>query len=252
MEKAKVIVVMPAYNAASTLEKTVKDIPPGFVDEIILVDDASIDITIEVAKRLNLIVIEHKENRGYGGNQKTCYLEALKRGADIVIMLHPDYQYDSKLIPYFTNLLKEGFCDIALGSRIRTRKEALENGMPLYKYIGNRFLTLVENIILGQNLSEFHTGYRAYTREVLTTVPFHLNSDRFVFDTQFLVSAISLGFRIGEIPVPVRYMPDASSINFYNSMIYGIRTLLTLLKYILHRSNFKKYPLFQKNENYHP
>lgn len=241
---AKVIIVMPAYNAAETLERTYADIPSGAVDEIILVDDASSDATVEIAGRLGLTVIVHPENRGYGANQKTCYDEALKRNPDIVVMLHPDYQYDSRLIPYITGFLEMGICDVILGSRIRTRREALACGMPRYKYISNRILTLTENIVLGQNVSDFHSGCRAYTRRVLETIPYHSNSDDFVFDTEFLVQAVYFNFKIGDVPVPVRYFDEASSINFSNSVIYGYKTLLTLVKYMLQNLKLKEYKLF--------
>lgn len=244
--KPKVIVVMPAYNAEMTLEKTLSDIPSKTVDEVILGDDASIDNTVEIAKRLGLKVLQHKENRGYGANQKTCYKEALKDGADIIVMIHPDYQYDSRLTPYLIGLLKDGVCDVMLGSRIRTRKEAMAGGMPIYKYLSNRFLTFVENLILGQNLAEFHTGFRAFKREVLTTVPFELNSDDFVFDQEILVQAIAFGFRIGEIPVPTRYFEEASSINFIRSVKYGLQTLLTLVRYELHHFKIIKCELFER------
>ena len=242
---AKVVVVMPAYNAAKTLERTVRDIPSGCVDEIIVVDDASTDETVTVAERLGLRVIVHSENRGYGANQKTCYDEALRRGADIVVMIHADYQYDSRLTPYIVGFLKEGICDVMLGSRIRTRREALDGGMPLYKYLSNRFLTITENIILGQNVSDFHTGFRAYTRHVLETIPYRLNSDSFVFDAEFLVQASYFGSRIGDIPVPARYFPEASSVDFKNSVIYGVQTLWTLVRYLAHTLGIKRSPLFR-------
>lgn len=244
--KKKVIVVMPAYNAAETLERTYRDIPQGVVDDIILVDDRSHDNTAEIARSLGIYTIEHPENRGYGGNQKTCYTEALKRGADIVIMIHPDYQYDSRLVPYLLGFLDLGICDIILGSRIRTRHETISCGMPLYKYLFNRILTTIENIVLGQNVSDFHTGYRAYTRTVLETIPFMNNSDGFVFDTEFLVQAVYFGFRIGCVPVPVRYFSEASSIDFKNSVVYGLKTLETLVKYLLQKSTIKRYPLFER------
>ncbi len=240
----KVIAVMPAYNAARTLEPTVRDIPGGTIDEIILVDDASTDNTVEVAQKLGLTIIRHETNRGYGANQKTCYRLALERGADIVIMIHPDYQYDSRLTPYLIGFLKEGFLDVMLGSRIRTRKEALSGGMPLYKYLANRTLTFIENILLGMNLSEWHTGFRAYTRKVLETIPWHDNSDDFVFDSQVLVQCVSFGFRIGEIPIPVRYHDTSSSINFRRSMKYGILTIVTALRFVLHRSHIVRSRMF--------
>lgn len=235
---------MPAYQAEKTLEKTYNDIPLEMVDEIILVDDASSDNTIEIAKKLGLTVITHPKNSGYGANQKTCYDEALKRNPDIVVMIHPDYQYDSRLIPYIIGFLEKGICDVILGSRIRTRREALACGMPKYKYLSNRILTFIENIVLGQNISDFHSGYRAYTRKVLETLPYHNNSDDFVFDTEFLVQAVYCQFKIGDVPVPVRYFDEASSINFSNSVIYGFKTLLTLMKYLLQRAGLINFKLF--------
>jgi len=235
---------MPAYQAEKTLEKTYNDIPLEMVDEIILVDDASSDNTIEIAKKLGLTVITHPKNSGYGANQKTCYDEALKRNPDIVVMIHPDYQYDSRLIPYIIGFLEKGICDVILGSRIRTRREALDCGMPKYKYLSNRILTFMENIVLGQNISDFHSGYRAYTRKVLETIPYHNNSDDFVFDTEFLVQAVYCQFKIGDVPVPVRYFDEASSINFSHSVIYGFKTLLTLMKYLLQRAGLINFKLF--------
>lgn len=243
--KQKVIVIMPAYNAETTLEKTLKDIPEGCVDEVILGDDASQDRTVEIAKRLGIKVLQHEVNMGYGANQKTCYREALKDGADIIVMIHPDYQYDSRLTPYMVGLIRDGVCDVMLGSRIRTRKEVLSGGMPVYKYLANRFLTFIENLVLGQNMAEFHTGFRAFKREVLTTVPFELNSDDFVFDQEILIQAVAFDFKLGEIPVPTRYFEEASSINFQRSVKYGIQTLWTLVKLVLHRTGLKKYQLFQ-------
>lgn len=237
---------MPAYNAEATLEKTWRDIPPGTVDEVIVVDDGSRDCTVEIARSLGLTVVAHPENRGYGRNQKTCYDEALQRGAEIVVMIHPDYQYDSRLIPFLTGFIEAGVCDVVLGNRIRTRREALANGMPVWKYAANRALTFVENVVLGQNLGEFHSGFRAYARRVLETVPYHRDSDDFVFDTEILVQAVHFGFRLGDVPVPVRYMPEASSINFRRSITYGTQTLLTLLKFIAHRLGVRKSPLFSQ------
>ncbi len=226
--KPKIIVIMPAYNAEKTLEKTYRDIPLGLVDEIILVDDKSRDSTVKIAQKLGLTVFVHPNNLGYGGNQKTCYWEALKRKPDIVVMLHPDYQYDATLIGELVKPIVDNRFDIMLGSRIRTRKEALECGMPLYKYLGNRVLTIIENLILGLNLSEYHTGYRAYKRKVLEAIPFQKFSNDFVFDQQMLIVAAKYGFKIGEIPVSVRYFPEASSINFKKSLKYGAETLLNL------------------------
>lgn len=235
----KTIVVLPAYNAEKTLKKTVSEIPRDCVQEIILVDDKSSDATLELARRLNLVVKQHDQNRGYGGNQKTCYKLALERGADIVVMLHPDYQYDPRLIKHFVAFIQEGYFDVMLGSRIRTRREALAGGMPKYKYYANRILTAFENIVSGQNLSEWHTGMRAYRREVLERIDFEKFSDNFVFDTQMLFGIIEKDFSIGEIPVPVRYFPEASSINFSRSLKYGISTVATALGFLF-RSWTKK------------
>jgi glycosyltransferase involved in cell wall biosynthesis len=233
---SKVIVVLPAYNAAKTLEKTVTEIPRDIVDTIILVDDKSNDETIVVAEKLGLIVAKHDNNLGYGGNQKTCYTLALERGAEIVVMLHPDYQYDPKLIRYFVSFIRDGYFDVMLGSRIRSRREAIAGGMPLYKYYANRILTFIENLATGYNLSEWHTGMRAYKREVLESIDFTRNSDDFVFDSQVLFQIIGKGYRVGEIPVPVRYSPEASSINFVRSMRYGLHTLWIAMIYWVRHS----------------
>ena len=241
----KVVVVMPAYNAASTLEKTIADIPRGSVDEIILVDDCSTDNTVELARRLGLTVVPHEKNRGYGGNQKTCYTHALERGADYVVMVHPDYQYDSRVIDVAVKTMQLGILDFVMGCRIRTRKETLDGGMPVYKYLANRFLTTVENVALGQNLGDFHSGFRAYRREVLETIPWMDNSEDFVFDSQFLAQAVHFGFKIGDIPVPVRYFDEASSINFSRSMKYGLCTLGVLAVYWLNRLGLRKSKLFR-------
>ncbi len=239
-ENIKVIVVLPAFNAYKTLKKTIDDIPPGFVDEIICVDDGSTDGTYDLAKELNLVVFKHNENKGYGANQKTCYDKALDRGADIVVMLHPDYQYDPKLVPYFVSYIQDGYFDIMLGSRIRSRREATGNGMPLYKYLGNRFLTRFENFFTGLMLSEYHTGYRAYSRKVLEGINYRENSDDFIFDQESLIQAADKDFKIGEIPVPVRYFPEASSINLKKSIKYGLEILLLILKFNLHRLSIIK------------
>ena len=230
---------MPAYNAGKTLKKTYSDIPRNIVSEIIVVDDDSSDETVRVARSLNLPTFVHPKNLGYGGNQKTCYNQALKRGADIIIMVHPDYQYDASRISDLVAPIIDGRVDIMLGSRIRTRTEALAGGMPLYKYISNRFLTLAENIVLGLNLSEYHSGFRAFKREVLTSLPINNFSNDFVFDAEILISAHAEGFTIGEIPVPVRYFPEASSINFSRSVIYGLMILYTLLCYCLRNFGIK-------------
>ncbi len=241
----KVIAVLPAYNAEKTLAATLADVPVGSIDEVLLVDDGSKDRTVQVAREMGLTVIEHPENRGYGGNQKTCYRHALERGADIVVMIHPDYQYDSRVIPHAVGFIELGICDVVLGSRIRSRDEALAGGMPVYKYISNRFLTAFENLALGQNLGDFHSGFRVYRREVLEKIPFERNSDDFVFDTQFLVQAVRLGFRLGDIPVPVRYFAEASSINFKRSLRYGLSTLGVVGQYWLDRLHLRRSGLFQ-------
>jgi len=235
---------MPAYNAELTLEKTFRDIPPGSVDEVILTDDFSQDRTAEIAEKLGMTVLRHSKNRGYGGNQKTCYDVALEKGAEAVIMIHPDYQYDSRLIPYALGFLSLGICDLIIGSRIRTRREALEGGMPLYKYLSNRILTIIENIILGQNLGDFHSGFRAYTREALETIPYEKNSDDFVFDTEFLTQAVYFGFRIGSIPIPTRYFEEASSITLKRSIKYGLQTVGVMIKYIFQKSKLGKFKIF--------
>jgi glycosyltransferase involved in cell wall biosynthesis len=235
----KIIVVMPAYNAEKTLKKTYLDIPEEAVDEVLVVDDDSRDKTVAIAKSLGLPVYVHPKNLGYGGNQKTCYTQALKRNAGIVVMVHPDYQYDAKLIPELVAPIVEGRFEIMLGSRIRTRKEALAGGMPFYKYLGNRFLTFLENLVLGLNLSEYHTGFRAYKKEVLEKLPFKNFSNNFVFDQQILISAHANGFKIGEIAVPVRYFPEASSINFLRSTKYGLMILFNLFLYIFNQLGVK-------------
>jgi glycosyltransferase involved in cell wall biosynthesis len=241
----KVIVVMPAYNAAQTLEKTYNDLPQQIVDEIILVDDVSQDETVEIARRLGLKVVIHVQNTGYGGNQKTCYLEALKDGADVVVMLHPDYQYDSTLVPDLIRPIRDGEADLVLGSRV-LGGGTLAGGMPVYKYLSNRFLTLVENLAFGKRLSEYHTGFRAYSRRFLETVPFLLNSDRFVFDTEILAQAVAFGFEITEIAVPTRYFEEASSVGLKDGIVYGTETLGVVLKYLLNRVGVLKSDQFQK------
>lgn len=236
----KVIIVMPAYNAEKTLEKTYNDIPKNVVHEVIVVDDDSRDKTVEIAKKLKLPIFVHDKNLGYGGNQKTCYSQALKHGADIIVMIHPDYQYDATLTGHLIQPILEGRVDIMLGSRIRSRKEALAGGMPLYKYVSNRFLTFIENLILGLNLSEYHTGFRAFRKEVLTNIPFESFSNDFIFDQEILISAHKSGFRMSEIAVPVRYFPEASSINFFRSFNYGLMILITLIRYTLDNFGFKQ------------
>lgn len=240
----RIVAVMPAYNAAKTLRRTVEDIPERSVDEIILVDDGSRDETVAIARELGLTVIVHDKNRGYGGNQKTCYTRALETGADIVVMIHPDYQYDSRVIPVAAEILRLGICDVVLGSRIRTRKEALDGGMPVWKYIANRILTTIENIVLGQNLGDFHSGFRAYRREVLEAIPWRNNSEDFAFDSQFLAQAVFFKFKLGDIPVPVRYFDEASSINFRRSLKYGLTTLWILAQYRLQKLKLWKFAIF--------
>ena len=240
----KIVAVLPAYNAEQTLAATLADVPVGAVDEFLLVDDGSTDRTVQVAREMGLTVIEHPQNRGYGGNQKTCYRWALEHGADIVVMIHPDYQYDSRVIPHAVGFIELGICDVVLGSRVRARAEALAGGMPWWKYIANRCLTAFENFALGQNLGDFHSGFRVYRREVLERIPFERNSDDFVFDTQFLVQAVHHGFRLGDIPVPVRYFKEASSINFRRSLKYGLTTVGTIGRWYLHRVGLWKTPLF--------
>ena len=238
----KVVVVLPAYNAAKTLEITYNEIDFNIVDEVILVDDLSKDNTIEVGKKLGIKhIIGHEYNKGYGGNQKSCYNKALEIGADIVIMLHPDYQYTPKLIPAMANLLGSGLYHVVLGSRI-LGKGALKGGMPMIKYIANRGLTLFQNILMNAKLSEYHTGYRAFTREVLEAVNYNANSDNFVFDNQMLAQIWYAGFEIAEITCPTKYFDDASSINFRNSSIYGIGVMKTSIQYRLQKwkiANFK-------------
>lgn len=233
----KVVVVMPAYNASRTLEATYESIDPKWVDEIILVDDYSEDDTVAVAKKLDLKVVRHAHNLGYGGNQKTCYQEALRIGADIVVMLHPDGQYDPTLIPEIIKPIQEQKADLVLGSRMMQPRKALAGGMPLYKFIANKFLTFCENFVLRQNLTEYHTGYRAYSRKFLETVPFLRNSNGYVFDTEILVQAVAFNQRIAEIPISTRYFEGASSASFWQSIVYGLQTLATICKYFLHRLN---------------
>lgn len=229
-KQQKIIVVLPAYNAAATLEMTVNDIP-DMVDEIMLVDDKSSDSTVAVAKRLGLFIFQREKNGGYGANQKTCYRLALDHGADIIVMIHPDYQYDPKLINFFAEFIGGNFFDVMLGTRIRSRREALAGGMPMYKYISNRVLTIFENFVSGYNLSEWHTGMRAYSRKVLENINWQSNSDDFVFDTEMLFKIVAKKYRIGETPVPVRYFEEASSINFKRSLRYGLATVSVGLRY---------------------
>lgn len=240
MKKDKVIVVLPAYNAEKTLAATYKDISKDIIDEIILVDDASTDQTVKIARKLGIIVIQHTLNKGYGANQKTCYSEAIKRGADIVVMIHPDYQYDSRLVGELIRPIASGRFDIMFGSRIRTRREALAGGMPYLKYLLNRVMALLENIILGVNFTEHFSGFRAYSAKVLKTLPLEKFSDDFVFDQQLMISSIVKGFSIAEYPVPVRYFSQSSSIGYIKGAKFLLETLETLALYILYKLNFYK------------
>lgn len=245
----KLIVVMPAYNAEKTLLKTYKEIPRDIVDEIILVDDKSQDKTVELARQLNLKVFTHEINKGYGGNQKTCYEQALKLNADIVVMLHPDYQYNPRLIRSMASLIAEGVYDIVLGSRILGGK-AVKNGMPRYKYAANRFLTFAQNLLTGEKLSEYHTGYRAFSKKALSELPLSENSDDFLFDNQMLAQAIFFGFRIGEISCPAKYETDSSSINFKRSLKYGAGVILTTAKFFLQKRKMADFKIFSKKQKH--
>lgn len=241
----KVVVVMPAYNAGLTLEKTYNEIPKDIVDEVILVDDASKDNTIEVAKKIGINhIISHHKNRGYGGNQKSCYDKALELNADIVVMLHPDYQYTPLLILPIVGIIGNGLYDVVLASRI-LGKGALKGGMPLYKYFFNRLLTFVQNIIINEKLSEYHTGYRAYSSNVLKSINYEANSDDFVFDNQVLCQIFNKNHQVGEITCPTKYFEEASSINFKRSSIYGLGCLLTSVQYFLNRKNIIKFEIFK-------
>ncbi len=246
----KVAVVLPAYNAEKTLRQTVDEIPHDIVDDVILTDDASSDATARLARDLGIYTIQHDHNRGYGGNQKTCYAAALERGADIIVMLHPDYQYTPKLVPAMASMIASAEYDVVLGSRI-LGNGALKGGMPLYKYVANRGLTLVQNLLVGQKLSEYHSGYRAWSRRVLETLPLLRCSDDFVFDNQILVQAIDAGFRIGEISCPTKYFPEASSINFGRSVNYGFGVLWTSIEFRLQRMGLRRSSLFGAGTDRH-
>jgi glycosyltransferase involved in cell wall biosynthesis len=240
----KVVVVMPAYNAGRTLRMTYEELPKDTVSLVILVDDGSTDATIDVARQLGLEIFVHNRNYGYGANQKTCYTEALRAGADIVVMVHPDYQYDPTLVPQIIAPIRQGLADVVLGSRLKSGS-ALAQGMPWWKYVANRFLTALENRTFGLRLSEFHTGYRAFRREVLETVNFTLNSDAFVFDQEIIAQVVAAGFRISEIPVPTRYFPEASSASFLASTMYGLRILAVLFWFTLHRAGIRRSRRFE-------
>lgn len=233
-------VVMPAFNAAKTLAATYYDLPKELQGHVILVDDASTDDTVQIAESLGLDVIRHRKNMGYGGNQKTCYTAALDQGADFVVMVHPDFQYDARMASVMVEIIALGNCDVVLGNRIRTRREAREGGMPLWKYLANRSSTLIENLILGQSIGDFHSGMRAYSRKVLEALPLDHNSDDFAFDQEFLVQAVAAGFKIGDVPVPVRYMAEASSINFRRSMAYAWGGLSVVTAYLLHKTSLRQ------------
>ncbi|MBW1769232.1 MAG: glycosyltransferase family 2 protein [Deltaproteobacteria bacterium] len=243
INRKKIIVVLPAFNAERTLEQTYRDIPHDVVDEILLVDDGSADNTISLARRLNIQTIRHERNYGYGRNQKTCYSEALKRNADIIIMVHPDYQYTPKLVMAMASMIAFDVYDVVLGSRI-IGSRPLKGGMPVYKFVANRFLTAFENIILGSKLSEFHTGYRAFSKEVLESLPLNENSDDFIFDNEMLVQVIYFGYRIGEISCPTKYFDGASSISFGRACRYGVGVVITSLKCLFHRLKLRKDRLF--------
>jgi glycosyltransferase involved in cell wall biosynthesis len=239
----KVVVVLPAYNAALTLEQTYREIPFDLVDDVVLVDDAGGDNTLEVGAKLGIQhLIKHEKNLGYGGNQKSCYRKALDLGADIVIMLHPDYQYTPKLIPAMAHLVATDIYPVVIGSRI-LGKGALEGGMPMIKYIANRILTLAQNILIDQKLSEYHTGYRAFSREVLESIRWDLNSDNFLFDNQIMAQCVNKGYKIGEVSCPTKYFAEASSINLSSSAVYGLGCLAVSVRFRLHKWKFWRYPL---------
>ena len=238
---------MPAYNAASTLTRTYGELPFECVDSVLLVDDGSTDSTAELARELGIVTYLHKSNFGYGRNQKTCYREALKRGAEIVVMVHPDYQYSPKLVMSLAGMLAYGEYDVALGSRI-LGTGALKGGMPMYKYIANRVLTAIQNVLLSYKLSEYHTGYRAFTREVLQSLPLDANNDDFTFDNEMLAQVIFFGYRMGEISCPTRYLAESSSISFYRSVKYGFGVLATSIKFRLQRWGIKKFAIFDPHQ----
>jgi glycosyltransferase involved in cell wall biosynthesis len=234
----RVVIVMPAYNAAKTLERTYRDIPHDIIDKIILVDDVSKDDTVAIARQLGLDVIIHRQNLGYGGNQKTCYDAALEAGADAVVMLHPDYQYDATRIPALVQPILDCEKDLMLGSRFLG--DPLAGGMPRWKFVSNRFLTIMENLAFGLHLSEYHTGFRAYSRDLLESIPYRLNSDDFVFDQELVAQAVACDMRIGEIAVPTRYFEEASSVGFRRSVVYGLSTLKVVLRFMLHKMRLRR------------
>lgn len=247
----RIIVVLPAYNAEKTLRKTISELDSQVVDDILLVDDCSSDATVELAKQLGLKVFLHDRNYGYGRNQKTCYSEALRFGADVIVMLHPDYQYSPKLVPAMAAMIVSEEYELVLGSRILGGK-ARSGGMPLYKYVFNRFLTLVENFIIGSKLSEFHSGYRAFSKKCLETLPLHENSDDFVFDNEMIAQAIFFDFSVGEISCPTRYFPEASSINFKRSVVYGLGVLWTAIKFRIQKLGYSRFEIFMTSSKKKP
>jgi glycosyltransferase involved in cell wall biosynthesis len=251
-QRVEIVVVMPAYNAAKTLKSTLDDLPREDVSDIILVDDGSRDNTVELARSFGLTVFTHTHNFGYGANQKTCYAEALKAHATIIVMVHPDYQYDPRLLPELVKLIKSGEADVVFGSRMMG-VSALAQGMPWWKYYANRFLTALENFVFGLRLSEFHTGYRAYSRQALEQVNFLANDDGFIFDQEIIAQFAESGARLAEVPVPVRYFPEASSASFFASVWYGLGILWLLLRYLLHRANlWRSMQFVAHTSRYHP
>jgi len=246
LNNKKIIVVLPAYNAAKTLQKTVEEIPFDVVDEVIITDDCSNDNTIEVAKKIGIQhIISHDKNKGYGANQKSCYKKAFELNADIIVMLHPDYQYTPKLIPAMCTLVAHDLYDVVLGSRILS-KGALKGGMPFYKYVSNRVLTLIQNVLMNQKLSEYHTGYRCFDSSILKKINFENNSDDFVFDNEILAQCCFIKARIGEISCPANYFDEASSINFKRSIVYGLGVLKVSFSYFLHKTKLFSFSLFEK------
>lgn len=241
--RPKVCIVMPAYNAASTLVRTYRAIPPNSVDEILLVDDASFDDTVAIAELLGIRTLVHEKNKGYGGNQKTCYTDAVKQRMDIIVMLHPDYQYDPAIVPELVRPIAEGKAKVVFASRMLG--DPLKGGMPLYKYISNKFLTAIQNFVFGTRYSEFHTGYRAFHREVLEAINFKANSDDFIFDNEVVAQLVAKGYSIHEIPVVTRYAKDSSSVSFKRSVVYGLGILKVSLKYWLHQQGWKRFANFQ-------
>ncbi len=248
METKKILVVLPAYNAEKTLEKTILALPEGFRANLLMVDDCSTDKTLEIAQKLGLETIRHDKNRGYGANQKTCYQEALKKRADIIVMLHPDFQYDPRMIKALLMPIELGICDIVFGNRVSSRKAMLGSKMPFVKYIGNRILTVIQNVVLGQNLGEFLTGYRAYTREVLETLNFKSFSDDFAFDSEFTIASVFHNFQIGDVPVPTIYSSESSQIKLKKGFKYALETFFALWKYIFQKLRIFKFAIFRKRK----